>query len=88
MKMQIVKDGSIQGWFVSFMITLITLAAFVASMIFDKVCDRFAKIGTAWATIVIGQFTAWLAFRAYSGKTESAERKDIRIGPQGEKNGT
>jgi hypothetical protein len=78
LKIQIIKEGSIQGWFVSFMITVITLAAFVASMISDKVCDRFAKIGTAWATIVIGQFTAWLAFRAYTGSTQSAERKDIR----------
>lgn len=72
-KIQIVKDGSIQGWFVSFMITVITLVAFIASMIFDKVCDRFAKIGVAWATIVIGQFTAWLAFRAYTGKTGNGQ---------------
>jgi len=81
MKIQVIKDGSIQGWAVSFMITSITLAAFVASMISDRICDRFAKIGAAWATIVIGQFTAWLAFRAYSGKTESAERKDLKVCP-------
>jgi len=87
MKIQIIKDGSIQGWAVSFMITAITLAAFVASMIFDSVCDRFSKIGAAWATIVIGQFTAWLAFRAYSVKTESQEKKDLKACSQGEKNG-
>jgi uncharacterized membrane protein len=73
MKIQIIKEGSIQGWFVSFLITMITLAAFIASMISDKVCDRFSKIGVAWATIVIGQFTAWLAFRAYSGKTANGQ---------------
>lgn len=67
-RIQIIKDGSVQGWFVSFMITIITLAAFIASMVFDTVADRFAKIGAAWAAIVIGQFTAWLAYRAYSGK--------------------
>jgi len=67
-KIQIIKDGSVQGWFVSFMITIITLAAFIASMLFDKVCDRFAKIGVAWAAIVIGQFTAWLAYRGYSSR--------------------
>jgi hypothetical protein len=55
-KFQIVKDGSIQGWFVSFLITIITLAAFVVSMLSDSVSDRFAKVGGAWATIVIGQF--------------------------------
>ena len=77
-KIQIVKDGSIQGWFVSFLITMVTLAAFIASMILDQVAARFEKIGAAWAAIVIGQFTAWLAYRGYTGKTESAERKDIR----------
>jgi uncharacterized membrane protein len=73
MKIEIVKQGSVQGWFVSFLITVITLAAFIASMVSDKVCDRFAKIGVAWATIVIGQFTAWLAFRAYAGKTANGQ---------------
>lgn len=80
-KIQIVKDGSIQGWFVSFLITIITLAAFVASMILDQVTDRFSKIGGVWAAIVIGQFTAWLAYRGYTRTTESAERKDIRNSP-------
>lgn len=65
-KLHIIKDGSVQGWFVSFVITMVTLGAFVASMIFDKVCDRFAKIGSAWAAIVIGQFTAWLAYKGYT----------------------
>lgn len=68
MKIEILKNGSIQGWFVSFLITIITLMAFIASMIFDQVAARFEKIGVAWATIVIGQFGAWLAYRAYSGK--------------------
>jgi len=81
MKIEIIKNGSIQGWFVSFMITIITLAAFIASMLSDVVCDRFAKIGSAWATIVIGEFTAWLAYRAYTGTTESAERKDLNSLP-------
>ncbi len=76
-KIQIIKGGSVQGWFVSFMITIITLVAFIGSMLFDTVCDRFAKIGSAWATIVIGQFTAWLAFRAYTGKTEREETKNL-----------
>ena len=73
MKLEIIKEGSVQGWFVSFMITAITLAAFIASMVSDRVCDRFAKIGVAWATIVIGQFSAWLAFRAYTGKTGNGQ---------------
>lgn len=64
-KLQIVKDGSIQGWFVSFLITIITLAAFIGSMVSDNISDRFAKVGGSWAAIVIGQFTAWLAYRAF-----------------------
>lgn len=65
-KIQIIKDGSIQGWFVSFLITVASVAGFILSLIFDPVADRFAKVGGAWAAIVIGQFTAWLAYRAYS----------------------
>lgn len=65
MRIQIIKDGSIQGWFVSFLITIATLFGFVASMLFDEVADRFAKIGGIWASIVIGQFTAWLAYRVF-----------------------
>ncbi len=64
--LKIIKDGSIQGWFVSLVITTITLAAFVGSMLFDTLADRFAKVGGAWAAIVIGQFTAWLAYKGYT----------------------
>lgn len=77
-KIQIIKDGSIQGWFISFLITTITLAAFIASMLFDKVADRFAKIGAAWAAIVIGQFAAWLAYRGYSGKPSNGGTPPIQ----------
>ena len=66
MKIEIVKNGSIQGWFVSFMITLTSILALVISLCFDEVADRFAKIAGSWAAIVIGQFTAWLAYRAYT----------------------
>lgn len=67
----IVKNGSIQGWFVSFTITMVTLAAFVAAMLSDKYCARFAQIGSTWATIAVGQFTAWLAYRAYTSSKEA-----------------
>ena len=62
-KIQIVKDGSIQGWAVSFLITLVSVFALILSLSFDAVADRFAKVAGAWAAIVIGQFTAWLAYR-------------------------
>jgi hypothetical protein len=62
-KIQIVKNGSIQGWAVSLLITLVSVIALILSLTFDVVADRFAKVGGAWAAIVIGQFTAWLAYR-------------------------
>ena len=68
MKLQIIKDGSIQGWFVSLTITMVTMSAFIVSLFSDKVCDRFVRLGSTWATIVITQFTAWLAYRAYHGR--------------------
>lgn len=63
MKIQVVKDGSIQGWFVSFLITMFSIAAFTVSMIWDPFADRFTKVGGIWATIAITQFSAWLAYR-------------------------
>jgi hypothetical protein len=62
-KIKIIKDGSIQGWAVSFLITMVSVIALILSLTFDAVADRFAKVGSAWAAIVIGQFTAWLAYR-------------------------
>ena len=70
MKLQIIKDGSIQGWFVSFLITINTLIAFNASLFSDKICDRFSKIGATWATIVIGQFGSWLAYKVFKKPDE------------------
>jgi hypothetical protein len=81
MKLEIIKDGSIQGWFISFLITMVSICSFILSLIFDSICDRFAKVGSTWATIAIAQFTAWLAYRAYTAKTESLERKDVRDAP-------
>lgn len=77
-KVEIIKDGSVQGWFVSFSITAISILALILSLSFDKVADRFAKVGTAWAAIVIGQFTAWLAYR--TGKAIE-ERKALTAAP-------
>jgi len=72
-KIQIVKNGSIQGWAVSLLITLVSVIALILSLTFDVVADRFAKVGGAWAAIVIGQFTAWIAYRAYTGKTRDVQ---------------
>jgi len=70
-KIQIIKDGSIQGWAVSFMITFVSVIALILSLSFDAIADRFAKVGSAWAAIVIGQFTAWLAYRGYKATKET-----------------
>jgi hypothetical protein len=65
MKIQIVKDGAIQGWAVSFMITMVSISAFIVSMIYDSFADRFTKVGGIWAAIAVSQFTAWLAYRVF-----------------------
>lgn len=71
-RIQIIKDGSIQGWFVAFMLTVISVITLILSLMFDVVADRFAKVGGAWAAIVIGQFTAWLAYRGYKASQEAS----------------
>ena len=76
-KISIIKDGSIQGWFVSFIITVVSVLSFIGALFFDKICERFVKVGSIWATLVIAQFTAWLAYRAYtkSNKNETTPEK-------------
>jgi len=50
--------------------TFVSVIALVLSLCFDAVADRFAKVAGAWAAIVIGQFTAWLAYRGYKASKE------------------
>lgn len=71
-KIQIVQDGSIQGWAVSLLITLVTLVSWVAALLSQTIADRYTQIGSTISTIVVGQFTAWLA---YKGATKIAEMK-------------
>jgi len=70
-KFMIVKDGSIQGWFVSLVITAVSIGGFIAGLIWDSVAERFSKIGGTWATIAIAQFTAWLAYKVAQKKLEN-----------------
>ena len=71
MKLQIIKEGQIQGWFVSFLITLTSIGALIASLSNDLIADRFAKVSGAWAAIVICQFSAWLAYRTFKKPSEA-----------------
>ena len=65
MKLKIIKDGAIQGWAVSFMITMFSIGAFTAAMISNDFAERFSKVGGIWAAIAVSQFTAWLAYRVF-----------------------
>jgi len=76
MKMEIIRDGSIQGWFVSFIVTMATVGAFVGSMADNAIAERFAKVGSIWAPIVLGQFAAWLAYK-------TLKKSDGATPPQG-----
>jgi hypothetical protein len=77
-KLSIIKDGSIQGWFVSFVITIVSVLSFIGALFFDKICERFVKVGSIWATLVIAQFTAWLAYRAYTKSKNENSEKEVR----------
>lgn len=77
-KLSIIKDGSIQGWFVSFVITIVSVLSFIGALFFDKICERFVKVGSIWATLVIAQFTAWLAYRAYTKNSERESKREVK----------
>ena len=71
MKMEIIKDGSIQGWVVSFIVTMATVGAFVGALASNAIAERFAKVGPTWAPIVLGQFAAWLAYKTFRKPEET-----------------
>lgn len=63
MKLQIVKNGSIQGWFISACMTAWLLAVMTLAVLFSSIADNIAKIQLMIGGVYAIQFTAWLGYR-------------------------
>jgi len=66
-QIRIVKDGSIQGWFVSLCITANIMILLTLGFFLPSVHQGWKDFGPTAATIYLGQFASWLAFKSVSG---------------------
>lgn len=62
-KMEIVKDGEIQGSYISTLITLVIFTMLVCGFFVESIRVAWERFGTTISTIYLGQLTVWLAYR-------------------------
>lgn len=70
MKIEIVKDGSIQGWVISLTITVNSLVLFNLGFIFPSVREAWGVMGPTYVTWAGGMVAAWFAFKIAQRVTE------------------
>ena len=71
MALKIVKDGSIQGWFISFLMSMWLLVVLSLAVLFQSIADNVAKIQMLIGGSYGLQFSAWLTYRALKKPDES-----------------
>lgn len=62
-KLQIVKDGEIQGSFIATMITIIMFSFLILGFFFEIIRIGWERIGGTATTLYLGQLASWLAYR-------------------------
>ncbi len=75
MKLKIIADdGSIQGWFVSFLITFLRLGVYVASYVSPELVKVETQIGAGFTTFSLTSVGSWFAYKlvkpVVEGKTQ------------------
>ena len=72
MKLKILADdGSIQGWFVSFLITFLRLGVYIASYVSPALAEVELKIGASFTTFSLTSVGSWFAYKLIKPITES-----------------
>jgi len=69
-KLQIIKDGAIQGWAVSFVFTVMTMVLLVAGFFSETVKSGWKEFGGNYATLYLGSLGIWLGYRGFKSYTE------------------
>ena len=78
MKLQIVADdGSIQGWFVSFLVTGIRLCMFLGSYFSPGMLDTEQKIGGSFTAFALTSVASWFAYKIIRPATDPQRRAEI-----------
>jgi hypothetical protein len=64
MKIKIITDdGSIQGWFVSFLITFLRLTIYVLSYFVSGLVDVEQKVGGSFTAFSLTSVGSWFAYK-------------------------
>jgi hypothetical protein len=76
MKIKIISDdGSIQGWFVSFLITFLRLGIYVANYLVPGFSDTEQKIGPAFTSFCLLSVGSWFTYKIVKPLTSGGETK-------------
>lgn len=62
-KLQLIKDGSIQGWVISLAITVNSLVLFDLGFVFPRFREAWAAIGGTYVTWAGGMVGLWFTFK-------------------------
>ena len=72
MKIKIIADdGSVQGWFVSFLITFLRLGVYVASYVSPELAKVEMQVGASFTTFSLTSVGSWFAYKIVKPLTES-----------------
>jgi hypothetical protein len=74
-KIQLVKDGAIQGWVVSFVFTIITMILLVAGFFNKTIMEAWKSLGGNYATLYLGSMGIWMGYKGLKSYTELNYRK-------------
>jgi Sec-independent protein secretion pathway component TatC len=74
MKLKIISDdGSIQGWFVAFLITFLRLTIYVANYIIPGLREAEKEVGAAFTSFCLLSVGSWFAYRVTKPLTEGGK---------------
>ena len=63
MKIELVKDGAIQGWVISLAISINSLILFDLGFIYPSIREAWGTMGATYVTWAGGMVAAWFAFK-------------------------
>jgi hypothetical protein len=67
-RLVIIKDGAIQGWFISFIFTMVTLVMAILGFLIESIAKNWATLGGTYAPIYLGSLAIWFGYKVAQKK--------------------
>ena len=75
MKLKIIgDDGSIQGWFVAFLITFLRLMVYVANYFIPGLAETEQKVGSSFTSFSLLSVASWFGYKVVKPLTGGDSR--------------